>query len=348
MFAVSRTKARAAALLRSNCTFRFDKARGVASGLFRRRLVASTETETERDTETSSSPVLLIAGHSATTWDWLRLPSLLAEEGFTSLAWDCRGMGGSRGAVDERGEYVLEDVVGDAIKMIEEIDGGQGGSIDPVHVLGLSWGSHVAQRVAIEHPERIASLTLVGSSPSVPTCSASLLWRKPMLALGLAAHLFFRSPHEGMSREAYVERRTAFIELTSTPVQGPACFSAEDEALVRKAAGEAFDASHHDIGHRGAWKQSQAFDKIDSEELEEHVRQLETALGPDLGDRTLLIHGRRDAIHPVTEAHKLRDLLGCELCEFDGAHFLSAGSQDVWFGALVRHLRRCEGQWPRR
>ena len=103
-----------------------------------------------------------------------------------------------------------------------------------------------------------------------------------------------------MSREAYVEQRSAFVKLTASPTttEGPACFSEEDEALVRKAAGDAFDASHHDIGHRGAWEQSKAFDKIDSAQLEEHVRELETDLGPALGDRTLLLHGRRDPIHP--------------------------------------------------
>ena len=54
--------------------------------------------------------------------------------------------------------YTLSDLAGDVSGLIREL------GIGPVHLVGISMGSMVAQLVAIEHPEQVRSLSLLMTS----------------------------------------------------------------------------------------------------------------------------------------------------------------------------------------
>ena len=59
-------------------------------------------------------------------------------------------------------DYTLSDMAQDAVDLLDHL--GQGGA----HVVGLSMGGMIAQRMAIEHPERVYSLTSIMSSTGNP------------------------------------------------------------------------------------------------------------------------------------------------------------------------------------
>ena len=54
--------------------------------------------------------------------------------------------------------YTLSDMAGDVVALLDHL--GQGGA----HVIGLSMGGMISQQLAIEHPERVYSLTSIMSS----------------------------------------------------------------------------------------------------------------------------------------------------------------------------------------
>ncbi|MDE0661673.1 MAG: alpha/beta fold hydrolase [Gammaproteobacteria bacterium] len=58
--------------------------------------------------------------------------------------------------------YTLSDMADDVVALLDHL--GQGGA----HVVGLSMGGMISQRLAIEHPERVYSLTSIMSSTGNP------------------------------------------------------------------------------------------------------------------------------------------------------------------------------------
>jgi pimeloyl-ACP methyl ester carboxylesterase len=59
----------------------------------------------------------------------------------------------------EAAPYLLEDMAGDAVAVLEALEW------DAAHVVGLSMGGAIAQVLAIEHPDRVRSLTSIASNP---------------------------------------------------------------------------------------------------------------------------------------------------------------------------------------
>lgn len=59
-------------------------------------------------------------------------------------------------------DYTLSDMAQDTVDLLDHL--GQGGA----HIVGLSMGGMIAQRMAIEHPQRVYSLTSIMSSTGNP------------------------------------------------------------------------------------------------------------------------------------------------------------------------------------
>ena len=59
-------------------------------------------------------------------------------------------------------DYTLSDMAQDTVDLLDHL--GQGGA----HIVGLSMGGMIAQRIAIEHPQRVYSLTSIMSSTGNP------------------------------------------------------------------------------------------------------------------------------------------------------------------------------------
>ena len=84
-------------------------------------------------------------------WD-AHLPAL---EGFRVLRYDTRGHGDSDAPP---GPYTLEMLADDVARLCDVL------GVDRVHFCGVSLGGQIAQTFALNHPQRVASLTIVNST----------------------------------------------------------------------------------------------------------------------------------------------------------------------------------------
>ncbi len=164
----------------------FDGTRGCQTARMPRTTVKSTRPDLlDIEYETFGSPtdpaVLLIAGFvvQLTSWD-TEFCELFAAGGRYVVRFDNRDCGLSTKldgvAADWQGAlqatltgapmpeipYTLSDMGNDCVGLLDALE------IDAAHVVGASMGGMIAQTVAIEHPERVRSLTSIMSSPGDP------------------------------------------------------------------------------------------------------------------------------------------------------------------------------------
>ncbi|RPF21831.1 alpha/beta fold hydrolase [Myceligenerans xiligouense] len=118
---------------------------------------------TESFGDPGNRALLLISGLSA-SMDWwdAGFCRALATGGRFVIRYDHRDTGASR--TDPPGEpsYTARDMAEDALRVLDAYD------IDRAHLAGVSAGAGIAQEVALEWPERVASLTLMSTSAAVP------------------------------------------------------------------------------------------------------------------------------------------------------------------------------------
>ncbi|NBC18654.1 MAG: alpha/beta fold hydrolase [Bacteroidetes bacterium] len=77
------------------------------------------------------------------------------QDRYRCITFDFRGQG--RSAVTPEG-YDMETLTADAVALIRRLDAA------PCHVVGLSMGGFVGMRLAVRHPDLVASLTLMNTS----------------------------------------------------------------------------------------------------------------------------------------------------------------------------------------
>ncbi|MFG1918869.1 alpha/beta fold hydrolase [Micromonospora sp. NPDC048898] len=97
-----------------------------------------------------------MASDSLASW-YFTLAKPLADAGLRVLMYDLRGHGHSERPPTG---YALDDFVDDLSAMLTELD-----VTDPVHLLGNSFGGTIAFGYAIRHPDRVASVAAIESSP---------------------------------------------------------------------------------------------------------------------------------------------------------------------------------------
>src|SRR3954469_2416910 len=111
----------------------------------------------------SDPALLLIAGTSGPmdAWD-SDFCRLLADGGRYVIRYDNRDTGESTSYPPGRPGYSFDDLVGDAIALLDSLDVGS------VHVAGGSLGGAVARAIALSQPQRVETLTLISSTPLAP------------------------------------------------------------------------------------------------------------------------------------------------------------------------------------
>ncbi len=103
--------------------------------------------------------VLLLHAAMGSSQRWFRwMPRLAAR--YRVLRMDLRGHGLSQLPAPDHA-FSLAHLVDDVLELLDRQAPGA------VHVVGNSAGGYVAQRLAIEHPERVKTLALYGSTPGL-------------------------------------------------------------------------------------------------------------------------------------------------------------------------------------
>lgn len=108
-----------------------------------------------------SVPVLLLAGADTPGFRWA--PSFidaLVVAGYRVVRFDHRDCGRSTPLGPDAG-YLLADLATDVVALLDRL------GIDAPHLIGRSMGGMVSQVVALEHPARVRSLTLLSTTPGI-------------------------------------------------------------------------------------------------------------------------------------------------------------------------------------
>ena len=111
--------------------------------------------------ENKNGAVLLINGLGSTLLDWRNyIYEPLANAGFQVIRYDNRGLGKSDWVKDwnKKNAYTLEDMATDGLAVLDHLN------IQKAHVVGMSMGGMIAQRLAISHKNRVLSLTSIMST----------------------------------------------------------------------------------------------------------------------------------------------------------------------------------------
>lgn len=114
---------------------------------------------TETFGEPGAPPILLLSGMAA-SMDWWDTDFCrrLALGGRQVIRYDYRDTGRSVTYPPGAPGYTGDDLIADAVGLIDLLAGGR------AHVVGISMGGAIAQHLAIDHPARVATVTLVSTS----------------------------------------------------------------------------------------------------------------------------------------------------------------------------------------
>jgi pimeloyl-ACP methyl ester carboxylesterase len=164
---------------------------------------------------------------------------ILAGHGFRVIRFDNRDVGLSTwldeyGDVDVGGlftgdlstvRYGLPDMVADTAGLLADL------GVSRAHLVGASMGGHIAQQLAIDNPQLVASLASIMSSTGDRTVGESSI-EDPFALL----------PVPDADREAAIAADVALYRLIGSPG-----FATSDEELTRRAAAK-FDRAYHPAG----------------------------------------------------------------------------------------------------
>jgi pimeloyl-ACP methyl ester carboxylesterase len=112
-----------------------------------------------------ADPAILLIHGAATPmhgWEDEFCESLAAARRFV-IRYDHRDTGRSVSYEPGAPQYTLRDLTADAVGLLDTFDLGS------AHLVGRSMGGGIAMLAALDYPDRVTSLTLVGTSPGVPT-----------------------------------------------------------------------------------------------------------------------------------------------------------------------------------
>jgi pimeloyl-ACP methyl ester carboxylesterase len=185
-----------------------------------------------------------------------------AATGHRVIRFDNRDVGLSTklDAPEFDGEYDLRAMAADAVAVLDAV------SAERAHVLGVSLGGMVVQRMAIHHADRLRTMTSVMSRTGEPGFGDS----------APEAMAFLTAP-PATSRDEYVERQVAAVGVYGSR---PDWVDLDD---VRRRAAAAFDRCFHPAG---VGRQFMAVGRDGSRSAE-----LATIEVP-----TLVLHGSRDTL----------------------------------------------------
>jgi pimeloyl-ACP methyl ester carboxylesterase len=200
--------------------------------------------------------------------------------------------------------YTLSDMAADAIGLFDHL------GVERGHVVGASMGGMIVQTMAIEHPDRLASVT------SVMSMTGDFEYGKPTPEA--ITVLLTPPPTE---RDEYIARSADFAVWSSKRHFDP--------AKAARSAAEAFDRSFYP---EGASRQLAAI----------YASGDRSPLLPSVTVPMLVIHGLDDTLIDVSGGRRTAELVpGATLLEVaDMGHDMPQPLWDTLIGAIVDHTER--------
>ena len=269
--------------------------------------------------EPGRPPVLLVAGLGAQLTSWEdRFCDQLADRGLFVIRFDNRDVGlsthlggGTSSDASEAGPpaYTLSELAADAAGLIEGL------GLGSVHVVGASMGGMVAQILAIEHPDRVGSLTSIMS-----TTGAAEVGETSEAAVAL-----LMTP-PGRGRAAVVDGAVVVNRVLGSPAYPVA----EDQ--IRERAAMAYDRSSDPAGFA---RQLQAC--LTAPDRTEMLQRVELP--------TLVVHGAADPLIGVSGGRATAAAIpGAELFVIDGmGHELPEPVWSAVIDQVAALIKRAEG-----
>jgi pimeloyl-ACP methyl ester carboxylesterase len=273
-----------------------------------------------------SSPLLLIMGLGAQMISWEDdFCSQLAAREFHVVRFDNRDSGLSTrmeaaGPPDmaaalsgnPQPAYRLDDMAADAVALLDAL------GVEAAHVVGASMGGYIAQLVAINHPDRVLSLTSIMSGPNTAE-------GVPPTPEG-AAVLMLKPP---ATRE---ERIELAMSIRRVLVGSADPF---DETFERARATRAVDRAYYAVGTG-----RQLVAVIAAEPRLERLKKVRVP--------TLVIHGKDDVLVPVENGRIVAAAVpGARLLEIDGmGHDLPRRVWPQVLDAIVANARKASVLQP--
>jgi pimeloyl-ACP methyl ester carboxylesterase len=219
-----------------------------------------------------ADPPVLLIGITTLTWPD-ELCSALA--GRYVVRYDLRDAGRSTFADPDAPAYDLRDLVTDASELLVAL------GLRRTHVVGSGVGGFVAQLLALDHPDQVASLTLISTRPVAPGPVDPDL---PEHSPEVMGQLFGRPEPDWTDRDSVVDYMTGAARLLS----GSRGFNEQD---VRTTAGQIFDRAGRTPQAQRASHLGTMFAAIDC-----RPRWRERLGG--ITAPTLVVHGDEDPFFP--------------------------------------------------
>jgi len=207
--------------------------------------------------------------------------------------------------------YTLSDMAADAIGLLDVL------GFEEAHLVGASMGGQIAQTMAIEHPERVRSLT------SMMSTTGNMSVGQP--APETLQELFSGPP--ATTREEVIQRSLRAMRIVGSPAYPG------DEQEITATAGRAYDRCHDPTGIA-----RQAIATVASGDRTERLRHLHIP--------TLVIHGLADRMCDVSGGRATAEAIpGAELLLIEGmGHALSPGLRPQLAASIAEFVWRAESR----
>jgi len=258
---------------------------------------------------TGDPPILLVMGAmSSGTWWPEAFCRQLADTGRHVIRYDHRDTGQSTSYPPGESCYLVEDLADDIVHVLD------GHGLGSAHLVGMSLGGFLCQLVALKHPERVRSLTLMASErlaetdPDMPPMHPSIL-----------EYHQHAGELDWTDREAVISYQVGAWRLLSGSAH------AFDEAAIRDMAAANFDRTpnfltmfnHATLSGGEAW-----------------LGRLAEIAAP-----TLIIHGTEDPVLPFAHALALEAAIPrSTLLPLTGSgHELHSADWPVMIRAIEQH-----------
>jgi pimeloyl-ACP methyl ester carboxylesterase len=233
-----------------------------------------------------AAPALLLISGAESSMDWWddEFCERLAAGGRYVIRYDTRDTGRSTTFPAGNPPYGGQALIDDALGLLDVL------GIASAHLVGISMGGGIVQDLAVHHPDRVASLTLVATSPGGPGL--------PPMSQSLAGQMGGGGAPDWSDREAVIAYYTEGEHMLAGTIP-------VDEERMRLIIGRVWDRSPALASGQNHWQ-------LDGGE------PMRARLG-EITAPTLVLHGTADPLFPFGHGEALaHEIPGARLVPLRG------------------------------